>query len=258
MEYQGIKNHLDTTLKKLPFLRPFVYFLLNTLLLRNWYIKRILKKSLNQSSRVFDAGAGFCQYTHYILSRFKESKVHAVDINEKQLNNYQRFAQKFQNRLSIQTADLQEYVPQGHYDLILAVDILEHIENDVAVLSNLSKSLSQEGRLIISTPYESKEADFTEEHIRSGYSKEEIERKLNMSGLKIEELKYSYGFWGHISWVLGMKIPLTVYEKSGFLRYLVVPVYYLVFCPLTLILMVFDYHAKNEKGKGMIIIAKKS
>jgi SAM-dependent methyltransferase len=53
------------------------------------------------------------------------------------------------------TADLEQPLPDelaGEFDLILALDVLEHLRHPVEVLGNVVKHLSPNGRVIVSLP----------------------------------------------------------------------------------------------------------
>ncbi|MFO7660664.1 MAG: class I SAM-dependent methyltransferase, partial [Candidatus Cloacimonadaceae bacterium] len=153
------------------------FLLLDMLFLRQWYVKKqirlLLKK--NSSLRFYDAGAGFCQYSDYILTSYRNSSVLALDLKEDYLKEYAGYAeQKYPDRFSWICADLVEYIPSDRFNLIAAIDILEHIENDVKVLENFYQCLADGGKLIISTPSTLDEtARFTAEHVRPGYAEEE-------------------------------------------------------------------------------------
>ena len=107
--------------------------------------------------------------------------------------------------------------------------------------------------MIISTPYASKEAKYTAEHFRNGYTREELERKLKETGWTVKELWFSYGLFGNIAWYLGMRIPLTAFKKG---LMVLLPLYYLLIYPDILFLMVLDYGCRNRRGKGMVVVAE--
>ena len=257
MEYQAVKDRIDKFLNRFPFTRKIFYLLLDLFFLRQWYIKRILRDLLEKKKEAtfFDAGAGFGQYSFYVLKRSSSSKILAVDYNETVIKNfYNSLNTRFKKRVEIGKADLQCYHPQQQYDIAIAIDILEHIEDDVAVLSNLKKSLTDDGVLILSTPYASTEAEFTAEHYRNGYTVEDLSLKLKKTGFKIMKLEHSYGFWGNISWYLIIKYPLSAIEKVPLLISLL-PLYYLICYPLAALLMHLDLHTDNPSGKGLIVTA---
>jgi len=259
MKYDSVKDKLAYLIDKFPALRKMFYFFLDMLLLRQWYVKREIKKHFPQrhSLYFYDAGAGFGQYSYFILKNFKNSQVRAVDLKTDYMESFSKYAQKKAWKgFQAKQADLVEYVPNQHFDLIIAVDILEHIEEDEKVLENFRKVLKKEGKLIISSPSNFDEsAKFTAEHVRPGYSKEDICSKLENAGFKINSFEYSYGKFGHLYWILALKFPLLLISFSKFFS-LFLPLYYLIFYPISFIFMLFDYYSKNKIGTGIIVVAE--
>ncbi len=260
MQYDKIKDKFAGLIDNFPMLRRLFYLVLDILLLRQWYVKAKIKKhfSKNKPVRFYDAGAGFGQYSYFILKYFKKSTVHAIDLKMDYMDSFARYAAKHGwQDFTAQRADLTTYVPKDKFDLIVAIDILEHIEDDVQVLKNFRKVLDTNGKLIISSPSNFDEsAKFTEEHVRSGYSKEEIISKLKNAGFRIVSFNYSYGKYGQIYWKLCLKFPLSLISRSK-LFLILLPLYYLVFYPISLIFMVLDLKVKNEIGTGIIVVAEK-
>ena len=135
-------------------------------------------------------------------------------------------------------------------------ELLEHIEDDEQVLRNFREVLDKGGKLIISSPSNFDEsAKFTEEHVRPGYSKEEIYSKLERAGFSIRSFEYSYGKFGQIYWKLALKYPLSLISKSKILAILL-PIYYIIFYPIAFGFMLLDYYNKNKIGTGVIVVAE--
>ena len=259
MQYDKVKDKFAVAIDKFPVFRKMFYLLLDMLLLRQWYVKREIKKYFpaGKSLRFYDAGAGFGQYSYYILKRFKKSEVHAVDLKTDYMDSFAHYAKKngWQN-FTIQQADLVDYIPKDSFDLIIAIDILEHIEDDGQVLQNFRKVLDKGGKLIISSPSNFNEsAKFTAEHVRPGYSKEDICSKLEKAGFSIILFEYSYGKFGQIYWKLALKIPLLLISKSKILA-IFLPIYYILFYPIAFGFMISDYYTKNKIGTGVIVVAE--
>jgi SAM-dependent methyltransferase len=258
MQYDKIKDKFVGLIDKFPLVRKLFYTALDMLLLRQWYVKRVIKKYFMKDKpiRFYDAGAGFGQYSYFILKHFKKAKVHAVDLKTDYMNSFTRYAAKHcWMDFTAQQADLTTYIPKDKFDLILAIDILEHIEDDEQVLRNFRKVLAEGGKLIISSPSTFDEsAKFTEEHVRPGYSKGEIISKLGKAGFKVVSFDYSYGKFGHLAWLLTMKYPMSILGKSK-LFFLLLPFYYLLFYPISALFMLLDVKAKNKTGTGVIVVA---
>jgi hypothetical protein len=117
---------------------------------------------------------------------------------------------------------------------------------------------------LISTPsdqggsdaHDHDDASFIEEHVRNGYSKEEITEKLQTAGFKKIDVKYSYGIPGKISWRLCMKLPILALNASK-LFFVLLPFYYILVLPFCLILNYIDMMTFHKKGTGLIVTAKK-
>jgi SAM-dependent methyltransferase len=259
MQYDKVKDKLAETIDLFPFMRVVFYRLLYLLFLREWYIEKKIKKYFTPEFplRFYDAGAGFGQYSYFILRNWRNAEVLAVDLKPDYMESFALFAQDHGwKNFKCHQADLQKYTPKRQFDLVLAVDILEHISNDVQVLKNFRSVLNEGGKLIISSPSNlDKAAEFTEEHVRPGYSKADITQKLEEADFKVVSFEYSYGFWGHLYWLIALKIPMIILKKSILLFPILLP-YYLVCYPICYLFMHLDMIGWNLKGTGIIIVAE--
>lgn len=254
MQYDPIKDKAAVLITLFPGLRNCFYKVLNMLLLRQRYVQREIVRYAKEDLQFYDAGAGFCQYSHFVLQHYPRAQVFATDLKSDYLSAY---AAQASSRFSFQSADLQDFTPQGRYDMAIAIDILEHIERDVDAIRNIHTALRKGGILIISTPSDMDEAaKFTEEHVRPGYNKQELEAKLISCGFALEKSIYSYGSCGALSWRLMLKYPLLMLGKSKIFA-LLLPFWYLLIYPVSEILMQIDLRITNRKGTGILIVANK-
>jgi len=259
MEYEPIKHRLESYISLFPLLRKGLYRAMDMLLLRQRYIKREIASLFPKDSvlALYDAGAGFCQYSDFVLKNWPQSVAFATDLYPDSLVSFACYTDAYyQGRFSYRGADLAKYHPLKQYDLALAIDILEHIEDDLAALRNFHQALKENGYLIISTPSDTDEAaKFTAEHVRPGYARKELEAKLKQSGFTLVKSIYTYGFWGKLSWKLLMKYPLKLVSSK---LMLVLPLYYLIIYPISELLMQADLKLKNRTGTGLLLIAQKA
>jgi SAM-dependent methyltransferase len=269
MQYEPIKRSLGRFFAGSPFLRKTLYFLLDLLLLRTWHVKKALRKISRQypgEASVLDAGSGFGQYTWRMSRMNKHWKIRAIDINEEQIADCNSFFEKsgLSERVAFYTADLTTLNDNNRYDLILSVDVMEHIEEDIRVFENFYKSLKNNGILLISTPSDKggsdvhgdNEESFIDEHVRDGYSIQDITEKLTLAGFSSVEAGYTYGKPGNISWRLSMKYPIRMLNTS-YLFFILLPFYYLVFFPVSMILNIFDLCLTHKTGTGLLVTARK-
>ena len=270
MQYDPIKKSLGKVFNSRPLLRKLFYRLLDLLLLRAWYIKREIKtlfsKDRNAEIKALDAGSGYGQYDFFLSSYLKNAEILGVDVKEEQIEDCNAFFQKIgrSGRVKFQYADLTEFVREEEYDLVLSVDVMEHILEDEKVFSNLCKSLKKGGVLLISTPsdqggsdvHDEGEHSFIDEHVRDGYNISDIERKLKNAGFSSVEAKYSYGVPGSLAWKISMKWPITVLNVSKLFFILLIP-YYITFYPWAFVLDFIDLNTRHKKGTGLIVKAVK-
>jgi len=134
----------------------------------------------------------------------------------------------------------------------------------VLVFKNFCCSLKENGVLIISTASDKGGSDvhgddeesFIDEHVRDGYSIKDITEKLTLAGFRDIQAGYTYGKPGNISWRLSMKYPIKLLNIS-YLFFIVLPFYYLISFPVSIILNTFDLRLTHKTGTGLLVTARK-
>ncbi len=275
MQYDPIKKSLGKVFNQTPFLRKLFYKLLDLLLLRSWHIRNEIKswsKKVANDIQVLDAGSGFGQYTYYLSSINREWNITGVDVKTDQIEDCNQFFAKINRSEKVQFkyADLTKLEEEDKYDLVISVDVMEHIEDDEGVFRNIHNAMISGGMLLISTPsdqggsdahhHEAEHEDgvtgFIDEHVRDGYNIQEITQKLQKAGFKKIFAKYTYGWPGKISWKLSMKYPITILNASK-IFFILLPVYYLTTFPFSFVLNFIDTKIKHKTGTGLIVKAIK-
>lgn len=277
MQYDPIKNSLGKVFNRTTTARKAFYHLLDLLLLRTWHVKKALRQYAHgrkEPANVLDAGSGFGQYTYHMARKHRNWNIEAVDVKTEQIADCRQFFAKTNiKNVSFNYADLTQYVEPDSYDLVLSVDVMEHIEEDVLVFKNFHKSMRPGGMLLISTPSDQGGSDvhdhhkdegyandgsvsFIDEHVRDGYNIGEIQQKLRSAGFSRTEARYTYGWPGKISWRLSMKYPILMLNASK-LFFIVLPFYYLLTYWFALIMNLLDVNINPKTGTGLLVKAWK-
>ena len=276
MQYDPIKRKLGVVFNSSPALRKLFYRLLDLLLLRSWHIRkaiRIWEKGISGPQYILDAGSGFGQYDYYIAKKHKDWKIKAVDVKEEQIDDCNNFFSKIGfDPVHFEIADLTKFNEPDTFNMVLCVDVMEHIEEDELVLKNYYSSLKKGGMLLISTPSDQGGSDvhhhehddyvndgthsFVDEHVRDGYGIEEITEKMKRAGFSKTEVHYQYGKPGNIGWKLSMKYPIVMLNTS-YLFFIILPFYYLLTFPFVIILNWMDLTGNHKTGSGVVAKAWK-
>jgi SAM-dependent methyltransferase len=268
MQYDPIKRSLGNVFNKTPFLRKIFYRLLDLLLLRAWHIHKELRNWLsknNGKASILDAGAGFGQYTYWLQRKKSDCTILSVDVKDEQVADCNNFFKKIgADNVRFEVQDLTKYVKENSYDLVVCVDVMEHILEDVQVFKNYFASMKPGAMLIISTPsdqggsdvHDNDQSSFIEEHVRDGYNINEIQEKLKIAGFKKTEARYQYGSPGKIAWRLSMKYPILMLGVSK-LFFIILPFYYIIAYPISFVLNYIDTYSNHKTGTGLIVKAWK-
>ncbi len=275
MQYDPIKSDLGRFFNRTPRLRILFYRLLNLLLLRTWHVKkelRIWESQHRETAKILDAGMGFGQYSYLLAQHHPNWEILGVDIKDDQVDDCDTFFRKAGlKNARFEMADLERFSSPPLFDLILSIDVMEHIPNDEAVFQNFFHALKPGGMLLISTPSDQGGSDvhphdedisenashsFIGEHVRDGYNILMIQKKLREAGFSCTEAYYTYGKPGKISWNLSMKYPIVMLNLSK-LFFILLPFYYLIAFPFALLLNQMDISRKHSSGTGLIVKAWK-
>lgn len=273
MQYDPIKRSLGKVFNQSLLLRKTFYRLLDLLLLRSWHIKRALKswRPINaENVQVLDAGSGFGQYDYYMARKHPDWNILGLDVKEEQIADCNDFFKRAGlDKVRFELADLTQINYQNSFDLVLCVDVMEHIEEDRKVLENYFHALKPGGMLLISTPSDQGGSDvhghdehqegavgFIDEHVRDGYAITDLEEKLLSAGFRTAALHYQYGKPGKLSWKLTMKYPILMLNTSR-LFFIILPFYYILVFPFGIILNYLDVRFRHSTGTGLIAKAYK-
>ena len=108
-----------------------------------------------------------------------------------------------------------EYAPSRQYDLVLMLDVLEHLEDDVTALGSLQHLLKPRGRAILTVPALQSlwsVHDVMNRHYRR-YDKRGLQRLLEANGFAVHNLQYFF------IWPLGLmylrKLLLGTQQRPG-------------------------------------------
>jgi 2-polyprenyl-3-methyl-5-hydroxy-6-metoxy-1,4-benzoquinol methylase len=271
MKYDPIKDRLGDLASRHPLLQRLLFGLLNLLFLRAWYVRREVRRLLGAQAgdrpmRVLDAGTGFGQYAYFVARTFPAAQVRAVDVKHEYLERARTFVDQTPQADQVDWAidDLTDLQSEGPFDLILAVDVMEHIPEDETVFEHFERVLRPGGHVIINTPSDRGGSDvqdeddesFIGEHVREGYGRAELAGKLRAAGLEPVRGLYTYGPYGSAAWRGLIKWPMQMLGAT-WASLLALPFYYAAALPVGLLLNATDVKRDNARGTGLFMVARR-
>lgn len=224
--------------------------------LRSMYFEKIMDEKLHRKklTSILDAGSGIGMYSFWLAKKFPNARVTGGDIDREKLKFSTDFAKKLKiNNVQFVYHDVTKLdTKKERYDLIVTVDVLEHIENYKKVLKTFYTQLFTGGYVYIHTPQPNQKRLFKslqkwehEGHAHEGYTPEELKNELEKLGFKILVLKETFGFFGKLAWELNH----IFLKKNFFVAGVTFPLLYLLAC--------LDLAFTNQNGLGTAILAKK-
>jgi ubiquinone/menaquinone biosynthesis C-methylase UbiE len=155
----------------------------------NWTCGK-LKPFLGKN--ILEIGSGIGTFSKFIIAQ--ERTVTLSDLNDNYINDLK---EKYKENplVSVLQADaekIDEAVNGKKFDTVIAVNIIEHLENDDEALKRIKKILLPGGRLVFIVPaHELLFSEFDKKigHFRR-YSRNELERRLIEKGYTIEFIEF--------------------------------------------------------------------
>lgn len=207
---------------------------------------------------ILDAGSGPGIFSFELGRRFPEARILGIDPLESAIDICKEIAIRSKvTNVAFLKKDIESLEEKNFFELILCVDILEHVEDDLKVLKTLFDVACPGGILILHVPalhrrypVWKKSLNFdVETHVRIGYTIEEICAKIIQTGFSILDNGFTYGFWETLSNNISYMIT-RARMKNKILYSFAFPFLYLISW--------FGPRARpKELGAGIFIIAKK-
>jgi SAM-dependent methyltransferase len=214
--------------------------------------------SLPEPEMILDAGCGKGVFTFAVGRVFPRAKILGVDTSCELVKRNTELAKRLATtNISFDTLDLTRLEAKQAFDVILATDVLEHVENDRDLLVRFRAALKVSGRLVLHVPHITRHVlwwsreNFTEieGHVRPGYTLEGLKEMLMQAGFEIENAFYNYNsvetLMNDISYLI-----TRGHERRKQLY---------AFCfPLLLVGSWLATGIRPRKGSGVVVLARRS
>lgn len=139
-------------------------------------------------------GCGDCTLENELLTNHPQLRIVVSELNGTASRAAQALADKFPGRVSVTgRVDGEDFETRPVYDLVVCLEVLEHVPDADLLLHNIAASLSPRGTLLLTTPNgadwlegsqltDLNKPDFWQQHVRA-YSGESLFRACVRAGL---------------------------------------------------------------------------
>lgn len=190
--------------------------------LLRWYaLKSILKQKIKNNSVVLDIG-GYDGFISYKLKNvFTNLDITVVDIDNLGLNIAKKRGLK-----NLYASALELPIEDNRVDVILCLDLIEHVKEDDKLVKEISRVLKKGGTIILTTPMQNgvsfsflskkrmEAINRSWGHVRKGYSLEDIEKLFKNNNLLIEKTSKYFNFFSRFGYWVNSFSGISLKGKS--------------------------------------------
>jgi SAM-dependent methyltransferase len=228
---------------------------------RTAHVKRYLELFKNGDvEAALDVGCGEGRYVNTIIELWPDAAVTGIDADEGALETARRKgARHASDKVKFFLCDAEEGLPDGPYDLIICIEVLEHIVQDDLLLHNASRALKNGGLLILHTPSVEQKRYFGINvnnrdhsgggkfgHVRDGYNRTDLLNKIDKAGLTVVGSRSTFGPFAASVSDLDFALAKRKLDPARVLTYV---------CGL--IASRIEVNSSVTKGRGIIVAARK-
>jgi SAM-dependent methyltransferase len=246
--------------------------------LRNSYVlNRIARLQLPRGAHVLEAGFGRGVPLFWLSKHHPEWQLTGVELDPVMAGSARRAVERGPwPNIKIVEGNVFDIDAAAAYDLLICIDILEHIPDDVGLLQIFWRALKPGGYLVLHVPRRHQEMwrwlplfrrhgvaghvregqaggeqrrVVIEGHVREEYTADELRHVAAAAGFQVVDLRETIGHWGEISFELN-----NLFWPWPALRY----IWALVTYPLAIPLGYLDVRHNPQEGNSLLLTGKRA
>lgn len=158
--------------------------------------------------QILDAGCGAGDYSFHLARLFPDSEVLGIDINESLIDRNAETAKRLRiDNVRFEKVDLTKLSFENYFDLIVSIDVLEHVDPQAVAFANLTRAVKPGGGVYyhiptireVPVPFSSRLHGFhewaEEEHIADDLTCKEVVEAVKRSGLEVISVTPTFGWF---------------------------------------------------------------
>ena len=175
--------------------------------LHSQYLIRALDQlQPSNPAKILDAGCGSGDYSFYLARRYPDAQIVGIDIDPDLIETNRKHADLLElTNVQFEVGDLSELTYAAEFDLVVSIDVLEHIVKQEAALRNLAEALRPGGVGFyhiptvreIPVPFSKHLGGFhawaEDEHLAEDLTADGFTRRVTESGLEVTSTLHTFG-----------------------------------------------------------------
>jgi 2-polyprenyl-3-methyl-5-hydroxy-6-metoxy-1,4-benzoquinol methylase len=221
-------------------------------------VKVVQALCLPPKASILDAGCGHALALFWLARHYPSYTCHGLEIDSELVEDNHKIARELQiPSMTFERADLEkcDATRKNYYDLIISIDVLEHVKEDINVLVLLRRLLKPAGTLVLHLPLRHQlqkriiplfKDHVIDDHVRDEYLLPEITEKLATAGFQVITTHYGFSWQGELAFELN-----NLFWSNRILRFLSAMLTY----PISWYLAYLDVNIESSQGNSLIVVA---
>lgn len=180
--------------------------------LRGAYFRRGMRRLARRSPRtILDAGSGIGAYAFALARLFPGAQINGWDLDPNKVALAREIARE--GHVANVKFDVRDLFESGdedtRYDLVVSIDVLEHIHDHHRALQRMHSVLRPGGFLYLHTPQPDQQRIFNqfrtwehEDHEHEGFTRPDLVNELTSIGFAMVDVRETFGLPGRLAWEL--------------------------------------------------------
>jgi SAM-dependent methyltransferase len=205
---------------------------------------RIAEPFLKEGYHVLDFGCGQGAFSQRLVDAGMSVDVCDLDISQVRANVIRKY------QLDLNTANIRDSIP-GEYDVIVAMEIIEHLHNPWKYLSDCISLLKKGGLIVLSTPNISNSLSRLRLFLKGtllGYERSDLVPG-HITPLSFVQLENMFSFYSLKILKAGWAGPVPLFHFYNFSRFSILR--------NTILPVIYPFMAGPKRGRSLVYILRK-
>ncbi len=163
-------------------------------------------RQLPPPAAILDAGCGRGQLSFQLHRRWPNAQILGIDIEDELIEHCHELSERLDAYPAVQFERRTLPSALGRtFDLVVSVDVLEHVHDDEGFVRCLFDATSSGGALVLHTPAVPQkrylgEYEHQHDHVRDGYAPGDLRNLIRSAGYNNVDVRYTFGTYGALAW----------------------------------------------------------